>query len=77
MSKKSEFGLKLPTFDKRLIEHSVRKGLIDRREYEAYLKKLDDDEPNAEYVEIVDETTADTNTDSEKTGVLPEHLTFT
>jgi len=77
MAKKTEGGLTLPQYDTRILELNLRKGLIDLKEYEAYLKKLSDDENNAEYIEIVDETTADTDAGSEGGPDNPEQLTFT
>ncbi len=77
MAKKTEVGLALPQYDTRILEQNLRKGLIDLKEYEAYLKKLSDDENNAEYIEIVDETTADTDAGSEEEPKNPEQLTFT
>ena len=77
MAKKMEKGLSLPHYDTRLIEKSLRDGLIDKKEYEAYVKKLDYDESNAEYIEIVDETTEDTNQEKKGEEDSPEQLTFT
>lgn len=77
MAKKMEKGLNLPTYDTRLLEKNLRDGLIDRKEYDAHLKKLADDESNAEYIEIVDETTADTDAENESGKNSPERLTFT
>lgn len=76
MSKEMDRGLKVPVYDIRLVRRSIEKGLIDGKEYESHLKKLADDEQNAEYIEIVDETTAD---DKEDAGDRPDfdQLTFT
>jgi len=77
MAKQSEGGLKLPIYDIRLLERNLRLGIIDRKEYEAYIKKLTDEESNAEYVEIVDETTEDVKPEGGNAGEDPEQLTFT
>lgn len=42
---KSEFDERL--FDQRVVERNIRAGLITRKDYEKYLKSLDDDEDNA------------------------------
>jgi hypothetical protein len=76
-AKRQEKGLKLPTYDTRLTEQALRRGLIDRKEYESHLKKLPDDEANAEYIEIVDETTADAESENGIDKNSPERLTFT
>lgn len=39
-------------FDSRLVERSIRKGLITREQYDAYLAKLDDAAGNAEAIEL-------------------------
>jgi len=76
-AKKQERGLTLPEYDTRLTEQALRRGLLDRKEYEAHLKKLPDDEANAEYIEIVDETTADADTENSGDRDAQESLTFT
>lgn len=42
---KSEFDERL--FDLRVVEKNLRSGLISRKDYEKYLKSVDDDEKNA------------------------------
>lgn len=74
-TKHFSYGLENPLFDTRIVERNVRLGVIDEKQYEDHLKKLADDENNAEYVEIVDETTADV--DAEEDASNPERLTFT
>ena len=76
-AKKYEKGLTLPAFDKRLTKQALRRGLIDRKEYEAHLKKLPDDEAKGELVEIVDETTADVDSENGADRDSEENLTFT
>lgn len=39
-------------FDTRLIERNIKRGLITREEYEAYLKDLRDAEDNASTIEL-------------------------
>lgn len=39
-------------FDSRLAERNIRKGLITREQYDAYLAKLDDTANNAESIEL-------------------------
>jgi hypothetical protein len=36
-----------PLFDRRVIERNLRTGAVDRKEYERWLKALDDDSDNA------------------------------
>lgn len=56
-------------YDTRLIERSLRTGKLDPKEYEAFLKKLPDEEANAHYIETFEQDpTAATS---------PETLTFT
>ncbi len=76
-AKKQEQGLSLPLFDKRLTKQALRRGLLDQKEYEAHLKKLPDDDPKAEYIEIVDETTADVDSENGADRDTEENLTFT
>lgn len=42
---KSEFDERL--FDLRVVEKNLRSGLISRKDYEKYLKSVEDDEDNA------------------------------
>lgn len=42
---KSEFDERL--FDSRVVEKNIRAGVISRKDYEKYLKSLDDDGDNA------------------------------
>lgn len=77
MAKHFTYGLTAPVFDTRIVERNMRLGLVDRKEYDAHMKTLADDENNAEYIEIADETTADVDADAEENGDGPEHLTFT
>ena len=42
---KSEFDERL--FDLRVVEKNLRSGLISRKDYEKYLKSVEDDEKNA------------------------------
>lgn len=42
---KSEFDERL--FDLRVVEKNIRSGVITRKDYEKYLKSLDDDDDNA------------------------------
>jgi hypothetical protein len=76
-AKTHEKGLTLPAFDKRLTKQALRRGLLDRKEYETHLKKLPDDESKGEYVEIVDETTADVDSENGADRDSQENLTFT
>jgi hypothetical protein len=76
-AKKYVKGLSLPAFDKRLTKQALRRGLLDRKEYEAHIKKLPDDEAKGEYVEIVDETTADQDSENSAERDPQERLTFT
>jgi len=39
--------LALRLFDRRVAERNIRQGIIDRKEYERYLKSLDDDAKEA------------------------------
>ena len=36
-----------PLFDRRVVERNIRNGIVDRKEYERWLKSLDDDGSNA------------------------------
>lgn len=58
-------------FDVRLIQRNMRSGSMQKKDLEAHLKSLPDDENNAEYIEIAEETTLD-ETQSANIG-----LTFT
>lgn len=42
---KSEFDERL--FDLRVVEKNIRSGVISRKDYEKYLKSLEDDDDNA------------------------------
>lgn len=61
---------KEPLYDTRLIERNLRKGRLDPKDYEAYLKKLPDDSNRCEYMEITEETLEDV------LGQTKERLTF-
>ena len=76
-AKRNEKGLTLPAFDKRLTKQAMRRGLLDRKDYEAHIKKLPDDEAKGEYVEIVDETTADVDSENGADRDPQGPLTFT
>ena len=39
-------------FDQRIVEKNIRKGLITRKQYDNYLKRLADAADNAEYVNL-------------------------
>ncbi len=39
-------------FDQRIVEKNIRKGLVTRKQYDAYLKGLADAGDNAEYVNL-------------------------
>jgi hypothetical protein len=43
-------------YDQRTLNHHFRNGTITRKEYESYLKSLDDSESNAEYIDPFEET---------------------
>ncbi|MFH0799702.1 MAG: hypothetical protein V2A66_05930 [Pseudomonadota bacterium] len=55
MTAKTQQETEALQYDLRVIEHRTRKGELDPKEYEAYLKKLPDDEANAEYIEVYEE----------------------
>jgi hypothetical protein len=59
-----------PQTDVRLIERALRTGRLDRKEYEALLKRLPDDEGRGEYIEVYEEPAAESPEDAET-------LTFT
>jgi len=42
-------------YDKRLLDRYLRIGRVDKKDYEAYLKKLPDDESKGEYMEVFEE----------------------
>jgi hypothetical protein len=42
-------------YDLRVIERHLREGLIEKKEYDDFLKRLPDDEANADYSEIYEE----------------------
>jgi len=46
-------------FDLRMLERRLSKGELDAKEYEAFLKKLPNDETNAEYIDVCEETSED------------------
>ncbi|HPQ80799.1 MAG TPA: hypothetical protein PLZ86_03645 [bacterium] len=46
-------------FDLRVVEREIAKGLLDRREYDSYMKALPDDEPFADYIEVYEEPPAE------------------
>lgn len=48
---KSEFDETL--FDRRVVEKNIRAGLITQKDYERYLKSLEDDEDNSIEVNTV------------------------
>ena len=48
---KSEFDERL--FDRRVVEKNLRAGLITQKDYERFLKSLDDDAENAMEVDTV------------------------
>jgi len=50
------------TYDLRTLEHNIREGAIDPKDYQAYLKTLPNSESNAEYVEIYEEPASTTET---------------
>lgn len=49
-------------FDLRVIERKIGKGEIDSKEYEAFLKKLPNDEAHAEYIDVFEETSGEERT---------------
>jgi hypothetical protein len=57
-------------FDLRLIERKLRVGKLDPKEYEAYLKRLPNDEERGEYIEVYEEPSAEADAKAGK-------LTFT
>lgn len=57
-------------FDLRVLELKIRKGELTQEEYDAFLKKLPNDEGNAEYIEVYEEAEGEVKT-------RPENLTFT
>ncbi len=58
-------------YDTRLLERNLRLGRLDTAEYEAFLKKLPDDEAKGEYMEFKDESVQDPPTPT------ADQLTFT
>jgi len=42
-------------YDLRILDRELRDGKISRKDYDAYLKSLPDDESRAEYVEVFEE----------------------
>jgi len=43
-------------FDKRLVEKNIRRGLVTRKEYNAYLKSIEDSTENLEHLELEEES---------------------
>ena len=43
-------------FDLRVIERHLREGIIEKKEYEDFLKKLPDEASNADYTETYEES---------------------
>jgi hypothetical protein len=41
--------------DRRIVDRNIKKGLIDRKEYDKYLDGLDDTSENMEYVSLEEE----------------------
>lgn len=58
-------------YDVRTIERRLRKGELDAKEYEAFLKHLPNDEARVTYIEVYEEAPADEPTPH------AEELTFT
>lgn len=58
-------------YDVRMVEYRLRKGELDTKEYEAFLKHLPNEEANVDYVEILEDLPADELTPH------AEELTFT
>ncbi len=52
-------------YDTRLAERFLQNGRLDRKEYEAWLKKLPDDEGNYELIEVEEGNPSD-----QKSGAL-------
>jgi hypothetical protein len=73
MATKEHHSLEVNMYDTRLLERYLRDGRISLKEYEAHLKKLDDDAANAEYMEIEEETTIEVDS----TNAPSDDLTFT
>lgn len=48
--KETQINRKL--LDQRVVERNIRKGLISDADYKAFLKKLPDEEPNAQWVQM-------------------------
>jgi hypothetical protein len=57
-------------FDVRIADRLLREGKISRKDYEAYLKSLPDEESRGEYVEVFEE-------ESDVPTPAAEDLTFT
>lgn|GEM_PF-1991987 len=55
MTAKQTRGLEERKFDLRTIERLLREGTIEKKEYEEFLKKLPDDESNADYTDVYEE----------------------
>ncbi len=59
------------TYDLRTLEHLIRKGTVDPKDYQAFLKTLPDSALQAEYIEVYEEP------DPTEETTLPESgLTF-
>lgn len=43
-------------FDLRTIERHLREGIVEKKEYEDFLKKLPDESSNADYTEVYEES---------------------
>lgn len=57
-------------FDMRLIERSIRNGMLDKKDYENFLKTLPDESSKSRYIEVYEEKIEDDS-------ALAESLTFT
>jgi hypothetical protein len=59
-------------FDTRVIERQLKKGLLSRKDYDAYLKQLPNDEDNFEIVPIVDESTETASFTEDEIKSMPD-----
>jgi len=50
-------------YDLRILEHNIREGAIKQKDYQSYLHSLPNSESNADYIEVYEEPT----TNSEQT----------
>lgn len=48
-------------FDTRVVEHKLRRNLMDPKEYEEHIKKLSDDQSLADYIDVYEEPAMDEN----------------